>query len=63
MDEQRWARLDREMGDWHYTIKSMQCEKCVNKISDPMKCKEFPDGKPNYVMKVESDCPKFEQQK
>ena len=61
IDEQRWTRLDREMGDWHYDHKSMQCKQCVNKLPDALICKKYPQRKPEKVIWCEEECPKFEQ--
>ena len=59
MSQDRWAKLDKGQ----FEIKEMQCERCINKLQNPMVCTEFPDRKPSYVLKVEADCPKFEPKK
>lgn len=41
-------------------ILTMQCERCKNRLANPMACSEYPERKPNCVLKVECDCPKFE---
>lgn len=53
----RWAKLDKGQ----FEIKSLQCKKCIHwSSSNPMVCTEYPERKPNCVLKVECDCPKFE---
>ena len=55
MSQDRWTKLDKG----EFEIKEMQCENCINKLQNPMICKQFPDRKPNFVLKVEANCPKF----
>lgn len=44
-------------------ILTMQCERCINRLEDSMVCTEYPERKPNCVLRVECDCPKFEPKK
>jgi len=59
MSQQRWAMADKG----HFEILEMQCKNCIYKLQDPMICKKFPERKPNNVLRVEADCPKFEAKK
>ena len=59
MSQQRWAMADKG----HFEILEMQCKSCIYKLQDPMICKKFPERKPNNVLRVEADCPKFEAKK
>ena len=56
MSQDRWSKLDKG----EFEIKEMQCENCINKLQSPMTCKKYPDRKPNFVLKVEANCPKYE---
>ncbi|HEX9061421.1 MAG TPA: hypothetical protein VF941_14670 [Clostridia bacterium] len=61
--EQRWTRLDKEIdkkGTYSFEHKSLQCKQCTHKLQNPMVCTEYPERKPNCVLKIECDCPKFE---
>lgn len=46
-----------------FQILEMQCERCINKLPNPMVCSEYTERKPNYVLRVECGCPKFESKK
>ncbi len=55
MAENRWTKMDK--GTWDtYTL---LCDKCANKIANPMICKAYPDRKPSEVLKGSKNCPKF----
>jgi len=43
-----------------FKLKELQCTKCMHKLQNPMLCTEYPERKPNCVLKIECDCPKFE---
>ena len=55
----RWAKIDEKIGG-EFTVKTLQCDECIHKQSNPMICEEYPERKPNCVLRVECDCPKFE---
>lgn len=44
-----------------FEILEMQCEKCLNKLSNPLICKKFHNKKPTYVLKCEEKCIEFEE--
>ena len=44
-------------------IYTMQCEECIHKLSDPLKCAVYEDRKPTHVLKCEADCPDFKSSK
>jgi hypothetical protein len=47
-----------KQGEFH--ILEMQCKSCKHKSSNPMVCKKFLERKPTSVLRVETDCSKFE---
>ena len=59
MSKERWTMLNNDV----FEIKEMQCKNCIYKLQDPMICKKFPERKPNNVLRVEANCPKFEPKK